>query len=399
MPLQRLLIANRGEIAIRIVRAAAELGHRHGGDPLRGRRRVAARCAGGTRRAPGSGPRPISTSSRSSSAARAAGCDAIHPGYGFLTENADFARRCRAAGLTFVGPRAETLELFGDKAAGRARSRGDSASRCWPAPSPRLARGSACVPSTLGRSERDHAQGGRRRRRPRHARRDATSPSSTTAFARCRSEAAAAFGSDDLYVERVLPDARHIEVQIVGDAHGAVVHLGERDCTCSAATRSWSRSHPARLWRRAARPAARLRPCGWRARPLSSNFGTFEFLVDARGGRRRALRLHRSQPAAAGRAHGDRGGARRRPRPAQLRIAGGRDARRAAVCTQAQIGRPRGFAIQLRVNMETMTPDGTRCRPAACCGFEPPAGPASASIRSATPAIARAPASTRCSPR
>ena len=164
--------------------------------------------------------------------AREAGCDAIHPGYGFLSENADFARRCAEAGLTFVGPRPETLALFGDKAPGPGPGRALRRARACRAPpgatSLDEARG---VPRRARAGRRGDGQGGGRRRRAGHAARAPAATSWRRPSTRCPSEAAAAFGDGDLYVERLLPRARHLEVQIVGDGTGEVSHLWERECS------------------------------------------------------------------------------------------------------------------------------------------------------------------------
>ena len=117
MPITRLLIANRGEIAIRIGRAAADLGLRsvavHSRDDARS---LHVRATDEVRELPGQGAAAYLDADAVITAAKASGCDAVHPGYGFLSERADFARRCAKAGLIFVGPTPEHLELFGDKA-------------------------------------------------------------------------------------------------------------------------------------------------------------------------------------------------------------------------------------------------------------------------------------------
>ena len=154
----------------------------------------------------------------------------MHPGYGFLAENAAFARACAATGLIFVGPSPDSLDLFGDKAAARA-----FAERC----------GVPLVPGSTGATDLAAAQafmaglgegaavmvkaiagGGGRGMRPVQTLADLPA-----AFERCRAEALAAFGNGDLYVERLFPQARHIEVQVLGDGTGAVTHLWERECS------------------------------------------------------------------------------------------------------------------------------------------------------------------------
>src|SRR5262249_49653149 len=153
-------------------------------------------------------------------AAKDEGCDAIHPGYGFLSENGAFARRCREAGLVFVGPRSDLLDLFGDKAQARAL-----AVRCGvpvlPGTSgPTTAAEARPFGGARGAGEaaviRAVAGGGGRGMRV------VTGPQDVPqAWERCRSEALQAFGSGDLYVERLLPHARHVEVQVLGDGTGA----------------------------------------------------------------------------------------------------------------------------------------------------------------------------------
>src|SRR5690606_31994726 len=155
------------------------------------------------------------------------GAAAVHPGYGFLSEDAAFAARCAAAGLVFAGPRPELLELFGDKT----RARALAADAGVPVPP------GTAGPATLAEAEafaREHgpvmlkavAGGGGRGMRV-----VADPAGMAAAYERCRSEALASFGSGDLYAEKHVPRARHIEVQIAGDGTGAAVHLWERDCS------------------------------------------------------------------------------------------------------------------------------------------------------------------------
>ena len=162
--------------------------------------------------------------------AQQTGCDAIHPGYGFLSENADFARRCAAEDIIFVGPRPELLELFGDKV--RARQ---LAAQCR-VPVLAGAEGSSSLADAKAFFQSSPAGaamvikavaggGGRGMRVVRHL------DEIEEAYTRCQSEARAAFGNGDVYVERFMPAARHIEVQIVGDRAGNVTHLWERECT------------------------------------------------------------------------------------------------------------------------------------------------------------------------
>jgi biotin carboxylase len=162
-------------------------------------------------------------------AAVTAGADAVHPGYGFLAENAEFARRCAQAGLTFVGPPPEALDAFGDKS--RARALAAAAG----IPVPRGTDG----PATLSEARRfleelapgvvllkAVAGGGGRGMTPVRQGGDLAA-----AYERCAAEALAAFGSADLYAEELIDGAHHVEVQVVADASGTVLALGDRDCS------------------------------------------------------------------------------------------------------------------------------------------------------------------------
>jgi pyruvate carboxylase len=231
MRFRKMLIANRGEIAIRIARAAAEAGLPtvaiYSNDDATS---LHVRQADEARALPGSGARAYLDIAEVIAAAQATGCDALHPGYGFLSENPELARQCEQAGITFVGPGIAALQTFGDKVQARAL-----AQRCG-------------VPVIVGSDtavslDQAHAflaalggggaimikavaGGGGRGMRAVH------SPAELDeAFARCRSEAHAAFGRDEVYVERLIKDARHIEVQIIGDATGAISHLWDRECS------------------------------------------------------------------------------------------------------------------------------------------------------------------------
>src|SRR5437764_2913735 len=201
MSLARLLVANRGEIASRIARAAAGLGiptvgvfSEDDGASLHARHVDAARPLRGR------GPRAYLDVEQLLSVARETGCDAVHPGYGFLSEQSAFARRCAEAGLVFVGPRPETLALLGDKAAARAL-----AERCGvPVPHGTKAAVSvdearaflaALAPGTAVMVKAVAGGGGRGLRLVRRP------EELDAAWARCRSEAQAAFGNDTLYVE------------------------------------------------------------------------------------------------------------------------------------------------------------------------------------------------------
>ncbi|MFE7958932.1 carboxyl transferase domain-containing protein [Streptomyces sp. NPDC057413] len=213
-----VLVANRGEIAVRVLRAAREAGLRTvavyapGDDAHVGQADEAVPLAGG-----------YLDADALVEAARRTACGFVHPGYGFLSEDADFAERCAEAGIRFVGPTARTLRLLGDKVRARelaaregvpvlAGAHGLDGARAL------LAGGPLMVKAAGG-------GGGRGMRVVRSA------GELEEAWERCRSEARQAFGRDEVYAERLLEGARHIEVQIVGDTAGAVTHLWDRDCS------------------------------------------------------------------------------------------------------------------------------------------------------------------------
>jgi len=230
-PFQRLLIANRGEIAVRVIQACAALGIRSVAvaseddrDALHVRMADEAHVIG-----PGPAAESYLNIGRILEAARASGAQAVHPGYGFLSENAAFAEACAAAGLVFVGPSPEAMRVLGDKAAARKLA---------------AAHGVPIVPGYDGPAQDDAtltqeatrigwpllvkaaAGGGGRGMRA------VSEPDGLPeALAGARREARAAFGDDTLILERLVTGARHVEVQILGDQHGGLIHLGERDCS------------------------------------------------------------------------------------------------------------------------------------------------------------------------
>ena len=230
-PFQTLLIANRGEIAVRIIRTARGLGLRTiavFSDADAGAPHVTLADD-----AINIGPPPVGESYLKPEAileaARICGAQAIHPGYGFLSENADFARAVEAAGLVFVGPPARTIEVMGDKA---------GAKRAM------IEAGVPCIAGYQGVDQSDEtlfaeaarigfpvmlkASAGGGGRGMRLVERAEAMPG---ALARARSEALSAFGSDAMILEKAVLRPRHVEIQIFADAHGNCIHLGERDCS------------------------------------------------------------------------------------------------------------------------------------------------------------------------
>ena len=228
---KKVLIANRGEIALRVIRACRELGlqtvavySEADRESLHVRFADDDVCIG---------PAPARDSylriPRLIAAAEITGADAIHPGYGFLAENAEFAETCAASRITFIGPTPDQIRTMGDKAAARAAM---------------IAHGVPVVPGTPGPVEdvdealayaeqmgfpviiKASAGGGGKGMR---VARD--SDDFARSFQLARSEALSAFGNGSVYVERYLERPRHVEFQILGDTHGIVLHLGERDCS------------------------------------------------------------------------------------------------------------------------------------------------------------------------
>ena len=367
-PFTALLIANRGEIAIRIARACADLEirsvavfaedddaslHTRKADlavPLKGR-----------------GVPAYLDMDQLIAIAAAQGCDAIHPGYGFLAENAEFARRCQAAGITFIGPAPEVLELFGDKAAARAL-----AERCG-------------VPLVAGINQAvsleqaqafcaEHgavmlkalAGGGGRGMRA------VFEPATLAeAYARCQSEAQAAFGNGALYIEQLVSDARHIEVQVLGDGSGAVSHLWERDCSLQRRNQKLVEIAPSPDLDSSVRDAMIAAALQLAAEVKYCGIGTFEFLLDAaQPGRFYFMEANprvqvehtvSEQVTGIDLLH------------TQLKLVAGQSL---AALGLLQPPAVQGFAVQLRINLETLHADGsTRPAVGTLTAFDPPSGP------------------------
>ncbi|WP_018333011.1 acetyl-CoA carboxylase biotin carboxylase subunit [Actinomycetospora chiangmaiensis] len=228
--LRTVLVANRGEIALRVVRACRDLGVRSvavysdaDADAAHVRHADAAVHVGKS-----SATRSYLNVAALLAAARESGADAVHPGYGFLSENADFAGAVADAGLTWVGPDAAVIARMGDKATARATAEAAGVP---------VVPGSGVVGSTdeavVAAQEvgypvlvKASAGGGGRGIRP-----AADDDELRRVVDEARREAAAAFGSDAVYVERALQRPKHVEVQVLADRHGGVVHVGERDCS------------------------------------------------------------------------------------------------------------------------------------------------------------------------
>ncbi len=368
--MKKLLIANRGEIAIRIARTAADLGLAtvaiHSEDDASSPHVASADEAEAMS---GRGVGAYLDIGQIVDIAKRSRCDAVHPGYGLLSENPEFAAAVEAAGLTFVGPTPETLSLLGDKA--RART---LAGNCG---IPLLAGSDGAVSLEKARSFfascpdgaaiviKAVAGGGGRGMRV------VTDASDIEpAYRRCRSEAQSAFGNPAVYVEEYLPNARHIEVQIVADGSGAVSHVWERECSIQRRHQKLVEVAPSPSLApetRDALTAAAVRlgeAAGYRGA------GTVEFMVS---GERFAFieanaRLQVEHTVTEEITGLDLV-------RIQLETASGKTLAGLGL-RQADVPSPRGYAVQARINMETMQSDGSAKPGGGTLKiFEMPAGP------------------------
>jgi len=281
--LGKVLIANRGEIAVRVIRACRDLGLATVAVYSEADR--AALHVQMADEAYAIGPPPATESylaiDRIVRVAKAAGADAVHPGYGFLAENAAFAEACAEAGLIFVGPPPAAIRAMGDKVAARrlARSLGVPTvpGTLEPVTTEEAARAAA---RELGYPVMIKAALGGGGKGMRLVRRE---EELAAALRMARGEAGSAFGDPSVYLERALEEPRHVEVQVLADAHGRVVHLGERECSIQRRHQKLVEECPSPL----VDPATRAR-LGEAAVAIARaagyvNAGTVEFLMDATG--------------------------------------------------------------------------------------------------------------------
>ncbi len=278
-PFDTLLIANRGEIAVRLIRGARDLGIRTVAvysDADRNARHV--RMADKSIRIGGDAPADSYLSIDAVlNAARATGANAIHPGYGFLSENATFARACRDAGITFVGPSPEAIELMGDKIESR-RTMHRAGVPIIPGAIDPLSdlREARATADQIGYPIVIKAAAGGGGRGIRIVE---SGDEIERAVAQAQEEAITAFGDGSLFVEKLIRPARHIEIQVVADMRGKVVTLGERDCSAQRRRQKLVEEAPApgmspRLRQRMEDAAtAAAQACDY------TSTGTVEFLV------------------------------------------------------------------------------------------------------------------------
>ena len=215
------------------------------------------------------------------SAAAVTDSDAIHPGYGFLAENAAFAEVCRASSLTFIGPSPEAIRLMGDKAQARQIAKQAGVPVVPGSEDPlKSADEAIAVADAIGFPVIFKAAAGGGGRGMRIVRDRAGAAES---FAACQSEAGAAFGSSDVYVEKFIERARHVEVQVLGDRHGMRVHLGERDCSVQRRHQKLVEESPAPSLSAETRAGLHRAALAAAASVNYQSAGTVEFLVDDAG--------------------------------------------------------------------------------------------------------------------
>lgn len=369
MPFNSILIANRGEIAIRIARAAAELNIRnvvvYAEDDAHS---LHVRKADEAIALDGVGAAAYLDDEQLIAAALSSGCDAVHPGYGFLSENSVFARKCEEAGLVFIGPSALVLEQLGDKTQARKLAlqcnvplaAGTNKSTSLEEAQEFLARqssGAVMLKALAG-------GGGR-------GMRVVTSPHDLkSSYLRCQAEALAAFGNGDLYIEKLIRRARHIEVQIVGDGQ-EVSHLWERECSLQRRNQKLLEVAPSPTLNDRQRQTVLDAACKMARAVGYRGLGTFEFLLDEDDGQfvfmeanPRIQVEHTVTEAVTG----------LDLVKIQILLASGASLEELKL-QQSLIPAPSGYAVQLRINLESMDADGN-VLPAGgtLTAWEPPTG-------------------------
>ena len=281
--IRKILIANRGEIACRVMRTAKQLGIQT--VAVYSQADAGAPHVAMADQAVLIGPGPVGQSylvaEKILQAAAQSGADAIHPGYGFLSENADFAKAVEKAGLTFIGPTGESIDLMGNKAAAKRRM---------------IEAKVPCVPGYEGKDQSDEvliaegekigypimvkAAAGGGGRGMRLVEKSADLANAITA---ARSEAENAFGSGELILEKAIVKPRHVEVQVFADTHGNIVHLGERDCSVQRRHQKVIEEAPCPVMTETLRDAMGAAAVEAAKSINYRGAGTVEFLLDARG--------------------------------------------------------------------------------------------------------------------
>ncbi len=278
--LKRVLIANRGEIALRVLRACRELGietvavySQADAEALHVQLAGQAVCIG-----PAKAADSYLNQTALLTVAKATGCDAVHPGYGFLSENADFAERCAAEGLIFIGPSGDAIRKAGSKSAARdlMRAAGVPVTPGSDGPVASVEDALAAAetvgyPVLLKASAGGGGRGIRRCDRPEDL---------AAAYAEAKAEAQACFGNDEMYLEKLVLRPRHIEFQVLADKFGHVIHLGDRDCSVQRRNQKLIEEAPA--WCLTPALRAKMGEAAVKAAKAVGyeNAGTVEFLLD-----------------------------------------------------------------------------------------------------------------------
>ena len=280
---KRILIANRGEIALRIIRCCREMDietvlvySTADKESLPVQLATYPVCIG-----PAHAKKSYLNQDAIIDIAKRTGCEAIHPGYGFLSENANFARKCEENGLVFIGPSAEIIEKMGDKQSARTLMRENDVP-IVPGSKNLVADASEAkkIAEEIGYPVLIKASaggGGRGMRKAFHA------DELENAFCTAKAEAESAFGNGDMYIEKLILKPRHIEFQILGDRFGNIVHLGERDCSIQRRNQKMIEESPSKALSPELR--AEMGEVAVRAARAAGYYsaGTIEFVLDAEG--------------------------------------------------------------------------------------------------------------------
>ena len=280
---QRILIANRGEIAVRIARACRELGvetvsvySQADADALHVQLATRAVCIG-----PAKAADSYLNADALLTVAKETGCDAVHPGYGFLSESAEFSDQCAQLGLRFIGPSGDVIRMMGNKSAARDLMKKHhvpvvpgSDGAVDTADEAREIAGEIGYPVLVKASAGGGGRGMRRVDSPEEM---------ESKFQQARSEALACFGDGQLYVEKLILNPKHIEFQILADRHGNVIHLGERDCSIQRKNQKLVEESPSKALTPELREAMGQAAVAAAKAAGYENAGTIEFVVDREG--------------------------------------------------------------------------------------------------------------------
>ena len=277
---QRILIANRGEIAVRIIRTCREMNietvavySTADAEAMHVKLATRSVCIG-----PAKAADSYLNMKNILAAAINTGCDAIHPGFGFLSENSEFARLCEDSGITFIGPKADVIDALGNKAAARKMMMSGNVpvvpgSKEVPKSFEEVKQIAEVIgyPVLLKASAGGGGRGMRRAYKPEELEK---------AYEEAKAEARACFGNDEMYIEKLILNPRHIEFQILADEFGNVVHLGERDCSIQRKNQKLIEESPCMLLSQELREQMGTAPVNAAKAAGYTNAGTVEFVLD-----------------------------------------------------------------------------------------------------------------------